>query len=553
MSHILLKKVQDNLISAPASNYVKFFSNDSDNGLLYYMDSSGVPTAVGGGGSGTSYTPVVYTTYSSLYSLYQSQSFATGSYYMITDFDSVYDQPDFYFDGTPKTSLTTKGKPAIPYQPIVVMATSKSTLSPDAYQPYYPKDKIKYDISWRYTETHTNAKGRITERIDANGNRTDYDHRTIRFKRYQSYERNGLALSGTITNFNCITGVVTGSGTSFTSLSSGDIIILDSSSAYGGDLTYTIGLMVRTITSNTSMTVEVDSLYSGGLPSILTLDSGGQIIPVDYSFSGKNYTYYIATPTGNFDSYKEVYFAQNDFADYDDEVFTFNSTGYGASIHSGVVNNYIGNYSDKYLNGVNNTLILPNNVFIGSDIFNNNILGSFYNNSLSNQFVNNNIFNPFYNNITLGDFSNNTIYSLSFNDNLIDYGFNHNFISGDLFAYNVSKGGSSKNSIDSTFVYNIIDSNFDYNFIKSSSFSYNIIGEDSIYNDIRSDVDNCHFNSGVQHNDIKTGCNLTSTNFTSSTIVYGNYTKIVFRNSNGDIKISYYDAANVLVVNDVTD
>ena len=94
MSHILLKKVQDNLISAPASNYVKFFSNDSDGGLLYYMNSSGVATPVGAG----SYNSVIDTTYSNLYSLYSSNGFATGSYYYINDFRSIYEQPDFYFD-----------------------------------------------------------------------------------------------------------------------------------------------------------------------------------------------------------------------------------------------------------------------------------------------------------------------------------------------------------------------------------------------------------------------------------------------------------------------
>ena len=64
---------------------------------------------------------------------------------MITDFDSVYEQPDFYCDGTPKTVVSLKGKPAIPYQPILVRAISSSNLDVDAYQPYYPNDKIKYD------------------------------------------------------------------------------------------------------------------------------------------------------------------------------------------------------------------------------------------------------------------------------------------------------------------------------------------------------------------------------------------------------------------------
>jgi hypothetical protein len=45
--------------------------------------------------------------------------------------------------------------------------------------------KIQYD--WTYNTTFVNgspAKGRISERIDENNNRTDYDHREIKFIRY---------------------------------------------------------------------------------------------------------------------------------------------------------------------------------------------------------------------------------------------------------------------------------------------------------------------------------------------------------------------------------
>jgi hypothetical protein len=329
MSHILLKKVQDNLISAPASNYVKFFSNDSDGGLLYYMNSSGVATPIG------SYNPIIDTTYSNLYSLYQSDGFATGSYYYINDFQTIYEQPDFYFDDKPKTVLSLTSSTSYP---IVVLATSKNTLAVDAYQPDYPKDEIKYDFTWNETEFGNPAKGRITERIDVDGNRTDYDHRTIKFKRYQNYERD-LQLNGFINNWDCITGTVSGSATTFmTDLSIGDIIILDSHSAWGGDKSYTIGLKVKTKVSDTTITVEVDSLYTGGVPSTVLLNNVvTQIIPTtNYTFGSKLYTFWSTIP-GDFTSYKEVYFSQFDDGDFDN-LYTFHVGG--AS-----VNNYIGNYS----------------------------------------------------------------------------------------------------------------------------------------------------------------------------------------------------------------
>jgi len=353
MSHILLKKVQDNLISAPASNYVKFFSNDSDGGLLYYMNSSGVATPIGAG----TYNPVIDTTYSNLYSLYSSNGFATGSYYYINDFQSIYEQPDFYFDDKPKTVLSLTSST---YYPIVVLATSKNTLASDAYQPDYPKDKIKYDFTWNETEFGNSAKGRITERIDTDGNRTDYDHRAIKFKRYQNYERDTHPLNGVITSWDCITGTVSGSATTFMfDLSIGEIIILDSHIAWGGDKNYTIGLKVKTKVSDTIITVEVDSLYTGSVPTSISLNNGSQIIPTDYSFSTPSslfHQFYLAIPTGDYTSYKEVYFGQYDDGDFD-ELYTFQVGGTS-------VNNYIGNYSQKYLSGsYNNTLVLSNNVF----------------------------------------------------------------------------------------------------------------------------------------------------------------------------------------------
>lgn len=489
MSHILIKKVQDNLITPPASNYVKIFSNLNDGGLLYYVDSSGVSSPI----SGEVSSPILDTTYSNLYSLYQSSGFATGSYYNITDFDSVYDQPDFYFDGSIKTVLSNKGKPAIPYQSIVVMATSKNTLCPDAYQPYYPNDKIKYDISWRYTETHKNAKGRITERVDSNGNRTDYDHRTIRFKRYQTYDRIGTSLTGTITSWDCVTGDVVGSGTDFMSLSEGDVILLDSSQTNGGDLNYTIGLKVKTKIDGSNIMVEVDSLYLSGVPSPVTLDSGSQIQTTNFSFTGKNYTFWNSTATGRYNSYKEIYFGQSDAVDFDGEVFTFTTTGYGSGIISDVSNNYLGNYSQNYLNGVSNSLILSNNVFKDSSTNSNKIGHNFYNNHFNSISEYNSILNEFFNNIIIGDFANNKINN-HFYDNTIGI-MNNNTFYASFYRNKTYEEG-----------------NFRYNLIK---------------------------------------CDVFNLDLTNSNHIYEEYNCDVFNNSNLDIRLSYYDNFDVLNITDI--
>lgn len=435
MSHILLKQVPSSAITPPVSTYVKFFSNFNDGGVLYYMDDSGNSLPVGG----TDYNPVTEITYSDLYALKAANGFATASYYLITDFDSVYDQPDFYCDGTPKTVVDNKGKPAgWGYQPILVFATSKNSLSSDAYQPPitsgsyygYPKDKIKYDITWNRTEFNRSAKGRITERIDEYGNRTEYDHRTIRFKRYQNYVKD-TQLTGIITHYDCTNGVVAGSGSLFnTELTVGDIIIIDSKS----DLTYDIGLKVDSISSDGSFTAVVDSLYTGSVPSSVSLVSGGFITPEDYSFSGKTYDFYSTTATGDYNQYKEVYFGQGDANDCDKEVYTFQTPS--------SINNKLGNYSQVYLGIANNVFILPNNVF-GLSCKNNTILDNFYNNHIGDNFFDNNIGYNFSKNFIGDNFSRNTTVD-NFSSNLI----------GDNFKWNIIQTGvSSYDFTSATHVY----------------------------------------------------------------------------------------------------
>ena len=53
MASISIKQVQQNLITAANPGYIKIFSNLNDNGLLYYVDDSGVPLSIGGGKYGT--------------------------------------------------------------------------------------------------------------------------------------------------------------------------------------------------------------------------------------------------------------------------------------------------------------------------------------------------------------------------------------------------------------------------------------------------------------------------------------------------------------------
>ena len=208
-------------------------------GLTFHIPYSGL--SVGG-----SYEEV---TYDELYSLYTGGTLTQGGYYLITDFQSIYDQPDFDYNnnliitGNSKTGIT---------EPLLVFSTSSTTLSNQAFSPLYPKDKITYDITFTTTEvTNTPAKGRITERIDEYNNRTDYDHRNIEFKRYRLYTiRQGYTENGTVELLG--DGTILGTDTAFTGYSVGDVIYLDYSGLY-----YEITGITDNVTMNVSSASDI--------------------------------------------------------------------------------------------------------------------------------------------------------------------------------------------------------------------------------------------------------------------------------------------------------
>ncbi len=185
----------------------------------YAWDFIGPGYAVGPtGATGPGVTNV---TYSELVSDIGSNSLVEGSYYLITDFKTCYDQPDFDYFGSPITSGNYKDSPV---EPLMVLATSSNTISEEAYQPDYPNDRIRYDLTYSTTEvTGGDAYGRIKERIDEWNNRTDYDHRNILFKRYRLYtctSEDSLRINGSVDLL--FDGTVNGTDTKFTDLSIGD-------------------------------------------------------------------------------------------------------------------------------------------------------------------------------------------------------------------------------------------------------------------------------------------------------------------------------------------
>ncbi len=116
-----------------------------------------------------------------------------GRAYLMTDFQTIYDQPDFDSLGAPKPIINIVTKTSVVIEPLILFAVSINEFSAEVYSTLFPDDKLRYDIDFIATEVKSApAKGRISERVDSRSNRTDYDHKYILFKRYESAPASGV-------------------------------------------------------------------------------------------------------------------------------------------------------------------------------------------------------------------------------------------------------------------------------------------------------------------------------------------------------------------------
>jgi hypothetical protein len=446
-----------------------------DSGNFEKKNPDGSTVEIGG-----SYNSV---TYSELYNLITGGTLTPGSYYLINDFQTCYDQPDYNFAGS---AITTGNYKQGPIEPIVVLSTSANTISNIAYQPTYPKDKIKYDWSWNQTEvTLGQAKGRITERIDEFSNRTDYDHRSVLFRRYDNYyyKENNIA-EGTIELIEN-TGEVIGTDTEFLNYNVGDHIAIPST-----NVTF---FEIVSISGDTSMVVS-------GL-TIPTVSAGASF----YSAQRSGLTYKQNNISTDYTEHPTFLFGDED-----------------------IISNYIGDVA-IFRNWSEHAFLLPNNVF-GEDVIGNRIGNEFINNTfnsdvehnvIGDEFENNTIYNDedFTDNQIATNFRNNLIICADFNDNIIGDGFNDNKIfNNNNFVDNQIGVGFNNNTIYSDFEDNKIGNGFDYNVI-DGSFNNNSIGNQFNDNDTYQD-----FND-----------NLIGNNFNNNTIYSNFYKNEILNNFNNNI------------------
>jgi len=462
----------------------------------FYGDGSHLTGIVAGAGA----IPIAY---SELVDNINSSVLTAGATYIITDFQTCYDVPEYYVNGQPKGSLDIDYRQSN-VEPIVVFATSANTISSTAYQPAYPNDRIQYDWTFSSTpNTGNDAFGRITERIDEFNNRTDYDHRNISFNRFRSYNK-GSQLTGVIDSYDSSTGVITGNGTLFLSeVEIGDILFFE----YQGNM---IGVKVTSGSSNTLIIVVVDPSFGS------TINFTGELIP-----------FYSSTSTGNYYEYKEVYVGQKISEDWNDYL-TFNLDG--SAIH-----NYVGDYSKFYLNeiGSNSGFLLANNVFYGNRTYSNTIGDRSYNNTGTYWFSRNTIAGRFYNNV---------IYNNGFYSNSIGEYFNNNIVKSSVYG-NVIKQGFEGNEIYSQFYDNDIDNGF-YNNKIYSSFYQNKIGLYFELNNITQQFYRNEIGYGFNNNQIsgETYTNRIGEQFENNTIYSSFYDNQIFNEFKGNITYqSFYE------------
>jgi hypothetical protein len=476
-------------------------------GVTYHAAYSAF-TSNGGG--------VIEVTYSELVDGITGATLTPGTFYTITDYRTCYDQPDFDIDNNPITNGTYKESAV---EPIMVFATSANTISTFAYQPSYPNDKIQYDWTFSATEvTQGVAYGRITERIDEFNNRTDYDHRTIEFKRYRLYTyRNDQPLNGTIELLS--NGTVSGVNTSFSSLTVGNVVYIPATNLY---------YEIVSITGNTNMTVSGDTIGTAGAGS----------------------AFYLAVEETNdsdgYFNYKKTNVKTDDFIEY---------TTFGDAIASDYAkNNYVGNFANNYTNTSSGTFILANNVFLEGQYESNKFGDYCYNNTFGTDNQNNTWGDYCYENASTNDIDNciigNYFYGNIINANLDSTQIGDNFHSNKLFTENSTDFADNRignyfnnNTIYSGFYDNIIDNNFQDNiigdFVSLDTFNFyrNSIQSYFASNTVRQEFYKNEIGFGFNNNQISgdTSSNRIGEQFQNNTIYDDFYDNQIFNEFKGNM------------------
>jgi len=345
-------------------------------------------------------------TYAEFYTLITGGNLQVGRTYILVDFQTVYDQMDFDAGGSLKPTLVTKTGAT---EQIWVYALSNNQIASKAYSATYPKDQIQYD--WTYNTTFVNgapAKGRISERIDENNNRTDYDHREIKFIRYDDGAGNFTVIND---NGNASREFLT-----FVQNFTGGIV----KDNWLGDF-YSIGAEFGQEYGN--------NVFSGEL----VISNNSSSLFYNNTFSGN-----VTSNTFSGSVYSNTFSGNVNYNTFSGEV---NSNTFSGSVYS---NTFSGNVNNNPFSGSVNY-----NTFSG-DVNSNTFSGNVYSNTFSGN-VNNNTFsgNVYYNTFS-GDVNNNTFSGYVNSNTFSGYVNNNTFTHTSLLEYCTIASTLNNKTIDET-------------------------------------------------------------------------------------------------------
>ena len=546
---------------------------------------------------------IINTTYSTLTGLKAVGGLTPGQLYRISDFHLMW-----YNQSVNDTGV----KSGLAPEPLIVLALSGNKISHEAKSEIYPQDTVYYDIdasgsySWgslNINRAIPNFKGWVYRRIDHQLNiDIGWDWRNITVNCCRPIVTGVPIWTGT-NNYNQFS-VVRGTGVNTT----GKLYYSNVGSNSGNVFTNTsFWLPVSDFVEgdtyfSTDESYGFEAFNLNGEFIILQANTGARIQQPTFTSSLTGQGTFSLTNCNNIKiegGYSNVIFGNTFGSNTIGNIFRSNTIG------NNFQNNTIGN--NFFANTIGNIF---NANTIGNSFSSNAIGNNFQNNTIGNNFFFNTIGNNFVINIIANDISSNTIGNSfssntignnfegntignSFNTNTIGNGFFFNTIGnnfyfntiGNIFNANTIGNIFTTNTIGNNFTSNTIGNNSDYNNIGNifqgntignifysntignlfnlntiggsfnlntigNSFQDNTIGSSFVTNTIGNDIDFNIIGNSFRMNTLED--NLSIGNITGASHIYNQYSTRIFKNSNGTVRLSFFNSSDQLVVTDPT-
>jgi hypothetical protein len=521
------------------------------------------------------------TTFNQLTSLKANNQLIAGKYYRISDFQLMWRNQSIN-DNTVKMGLSA--------EPLIVLALSGNRISHEAKSELYPQDTVYYDVdatssnSWGTINNNTaipNFKGWIYRRIDHKLNIDipwDWRHITVNCCRP---DMTSISLYNSATTYSLYSVVKNASNKLYYSVQNNNTNksllntnwwlpvsdLVEGNTYFVTDESYGFRAYNKngsfvSLPADTSTRIQqptfTSSLVSQGTFQLIDCNN----IKIEGGYSN------VFLGTVNNSNTIGTRFNSNTIGSefYNNTIgnrFEFNTIGtrfYFNTIGNGFDFNTIGNtfYSNTignffYFNTIASSFQYNTiGIFFESNTIGNALLG----NIIGNSFANNTIANSFQNNIVGNFFQANTI-GREFYFNTIENFFRFNFIGdffnnntiGNSFYENIIGNDFAVSTIANEFFLNTVGNNLTYNTI-GNRFNQNTIGDYFLYNNIGDDFYSSIIGDFFMRNTSEG--NLPIGNVTGATHVYNLYNKRLFKNSNGTVRLSYFNNNDQLVVTDPT-